>query len=139
MKRILAMVIGVLAAAVAGCGGGKGSPLDGTWTVSQSKGGVVVTEAIALNSGGTLTDTVTTPSCAGMVTGSLDWTATLTTITTTGTSTCSGTLTCPGGTLTCTTLPPLLPAGTATYVLSNGNNTLTITTSDGTVVAFARE
>jgi hypothetical protein len=136
--------IGILAAAFIGCGGGGsgGSPLDGTWTYNQSTDGQTVTIAITLSGGGGLSETLSDGACTGSLTISgQEWTSTLTTISVTGTGTCSGTLTCDGISLPCSKFSGAsagISSGAANYALSNGNNTLKVTTSNGTLT-FTRE
>jgi hypothetical protein len=141
MNRILGAVI-VMSAVVVGCGGGSsGGPLDATWVTTVSTSGQTVELAIALAAGGTLTETISdAASCSGALTFSgQQWTSTATTITITGTATCSGALSCSGKAVSCSDLgSSTLSAGTATYVLTNDNDTLTITTSGGQA-AFVRQ
>lgn len=133
------------AMALCGC---AGNPLVGSWSASQTEGGLNGTVSLTLAgdgaasvnlnyTGGTASGMTFTCTGPGIMQSGYRWTATATTLSVTGTPTCAGSITCMAGgmpqTLDCSRLsmggmtPSMLDA--ATYSLSNNNNTLTLTTT----------
>jgi hypothetical protein len=147
-----AIALTALAACGAGCGGGGaadgsggGGPLEGTWSVTTSGGGVTATTTITLNGDGTLTETVSSTGCTGMDSLSgYSWSSTSATVSVTGEPTCTGMLVCTVAGMTVS--EPCSGTGggvtgTCNYTLSNGNDTLTLTNcgSGTSSVTFTRK
>jgi hypothetical protein len=118
----------------AGCGSGSfttGSPLSGTWQAAVNNVVFAGTVVVTLADDGSFTEDLTATkvlgvSCSGTeTTTGLTWSSTGTTLTVGGQAGCSGSYTCGSTTQACSTSMGLA-AGTCTYALTNGNNTLTL-------------
>jgi hypothetical protein len=135
VRELFGAVALVLCPMMAGCGGstsGNASSLDGTWTYKPASA-EVASIGFTFNGDGTASETITAAgACSGTVTisGYL-WSSTSSSFSISGTTACAGTFTCTIGgvsaTESCTTIQSdVTLGGTCNYILSNGDNTLTL-------------
>jgi hypothetical protein len=144
-----ALAATVLLGAV-GCGGAAANPLVGSWQASLSSSGINGNITMTLAADGTATTMVqftggnvsgmeVTCTGSGVTNTGYRWTSTATTLAVTGTPMCSGASMCMvGGNSINIDCSQMMMGGmssnsleSATYVLSNGNNTLTVTGMSG--------
>jgi len=122
MKKTIASLL-----VLAGC---AGNPLVGTWEgPSISTLGTTYHAEVDMKNDGTLTYAlIGTGSCNGtlLYTG-YTWASDAVTLTFSGNPTCTGTVTCGALSFDCSQTAQSSTLGACTYVLSNGNQTLTTT------------
>jgi hypothetical protein len=144
MRSSFPFVSMALAAVLAGCGGGGGDPLDGTWSMPVDQNLTRGTQTLTLNADGTASTAVAyasigSDSCTGStVADGVTWTATPSTITFAGTATCKSTVKCKmGGAIPCESksTDAAMKVG---YTLENGDDTLVLQFPDGTSGTFTR-
>ncbi len=128
-----------LALAGIGC---SSNPLDGTWSTATTIGTLTVTETVDVESGGSLSVTWsgTSATCSGAwTTSGYQWAATPTEVTISGTPSCSGAITCGAVSINCSGDTGGVKAGSCTYALTDGNDTLALTACSGpSDVTFTR-
>ena len=134
VARFLAVLLVATACSGSSFSSGPSNPLVGSWTTAVTSGSSTRTETVTVNADGTLSVALTTGggSCSGTLTyDGYAWTSTATSVTITGSGSCAGTITCGSLTYDCSTATKGVTAGTCTYALSNGNDTLALTGCSG--------
>jgi hypothetical protein len=126
--------VGLAVAFGAGCGSSgpeAGNPLTGTWSAAVNTTAFAGTVSLDFGADGSVTEILTATTILGLAcsgsetTSGLTWSSSASTLTVGGAASCSGSYTCGKTTEACGTSTSL-KAGTCAYALSNGNNTLTL-------------